>query len=264
MKQRLIDYGLPVLSITIFLVFWHNAISWFAVPSYLLPGPLDVFRTLWIGYAGGRFWPHLGITMYEVGVGYVIGCTAALLLGSLVAEFRVIDRMIYPFIISLQSMPKVALAPLVIVWFGFGPTSKIVMVGLICFFPTFVNSLTGLRAANPDLLDLYRAFNASRLSVFLNVKLPTAAGSIFAGLQISVVLALIGAVVGEFIAAQKGLGYLIQSSTLNFDVATMFAAIISLAMVGVTASAVIRAIQARVVFWESRNRSTTGTYESSA
>jgi len=257
MKQRLIDYGLPILSITIFFLFWHNAIKWFSIPAYLLPGPLDVAKTLWVGYAGGRFWPHLGITMYEMAVGYVVGCSAALVIGALVAESRIIDRIVYPFIIGLQSMPKVALAPLIIVWFGFGPASKMVMVGLICFFPTFVNSLTGLRAANQDQLDLYRVFKASRLSVFLNVKLPTAASSIFAGLQISVVLALIGAVVGEFVAAQKGLGYLIQSSTLNFDVATMFAAIISLAIIGVIASTVIRLIQARVVFWESHRRTTT-------
>lgn len=257
MKRRLIDYGLPVLSIVLFFIFWHKAIAWFAVPAYLLPGPLDVGKTLWIGYAGGRFWPHLGITLYEMAVGYAIGCSAALVVGGLVAESRIIDRLVYPFIISLQSMPKVALAPLIIVWFGFGPTSKIVMVALICFFPTFVNAVTGLRSANPDLLDLYRAFNASRLSIFFNVKLPTAAGAIFAGLQISVVLALIGAVVGEFVAAQKGLGHLIQSSTLNFDVATMFAAIISLAIVGVIATTVIRVIQARVVFWDGRKPTAT-------
>lgn len=257
MKQRLLDYGLPALSIILFLIFWHKAIAWFAVPAYLLPGPIDVGKTLWAGYAGGRFWPHLGITLYEMVVGYAFGCSAALIVGGLVAESRVIERLVYPFIISLQSMPKVALAPLIIVWFGFGPQSKMVMVGLICFFPTFVNCVTGLKAANPDLIDLYRVFNASRLSVFMNVKLPSAASGIFAGLQISVVLALIGAVVGEFIAAQKGLGFLIQSSTLNFDVATMFAAIISLSVVGVAATSVIRVIQARVVFWEGRRRGST-------
>lgn len=258
MNDKLLQYGLPTVSMSLFFVFWHNAIDWFSVPAYLLPGPLDVAKTLWIGYAGGRFWPHLGTTMYEVVLGYAAGCTTALVLGALVAESRIIDRLIYPFIISLQSMPKAALAPLLIVWFGFGPASKVVMVALICFFPTFVNSVTGLRAANPDLLDLYRAFRASRLSIFLNVKLPTAAGAIFAGLQISVVLALIGAVVGEFIAAQKGLGHLIQSSTLNFDVATMFAAIISLAVIGVISTTIIRVIQAKVVFWEGgRPRATT-------
>jgi len=97
MKNGMLQYGLPVLSMSLFFVFWHNAIDWFAVPAYLLPGPLDVAKTLWIGYAGGRFWPHLGITLYEMVVGYAIGCTAALVLGALVAESRIIDRLVYPF-----------------------------------------------------------------------------------------------------------------------------------------------------------------------
>lgn len=258
MKSRLFDYGLPAVSIALFLLLWEKAIVWFSVPSYLLPGPRAIGSTLWVGYVtGGRFWEHLATTLYEMAVGYVIGCTAAIVVGALVAESRIIERLVYPFIISLQSMPKVALAPLIIVWFGFGVTSKIVMVALICFFPTFVNCVTGLRSANPDLIDLYRVFNASRFAIFRNVKLPAAAAGIFAGLQISVVLALIGAVVGEFIAAQKGLGYLIQSSTLNFDVATMFAAIITLSLTGVAATTLIRAIQARVLFWEARTRTTT-------
>ncbi len=257
MKSRWIDFGVPALSLAAFFVLWHNAIAWFAIPGYLLPGPLDVGRTFWIGYyTSGRFWPHLGTTLYQMAAGYAIGCGVALTLGALVAESRIIDRIVYPFIVGLQSMPKVALAPLIIVWFGFGPASKIVLVALICFFPTFVNCVSGLRSANPDLVDLYRAFSASRLSIFLNVKLPSAASSIFAGLQISVVLALIGAVVGEFIAARQGLGFLIQSSTLNFDVATMFAAIFSLAIVGVIATSIVRFVQSRIVFWEGTRRAT--------
>jgi NitT/TauT family transport system permease protein len=257
MKSRWLDVAVPILSLATFFVFWHNAISWFAVPAYLLPGPLDVGRTFWAGYyTTGRFWPHLGTTLYQMAVGYAIGCGVALTLGALVAESRIVDRVVYPFIVGLQSMPKVALAPLIIVWFGFGPASKIVLVALICFFPTFVNCVSGLRSANPDLVDLYRAFSASRLSIFLNVKLPSAAGAVFAGLQISVVLALIGAVVGEFIAARQGLGFLIQASTLSFDVATMFAAIFSLAIVGVIATAIVRFVQARVVFWEGNRRTT--------
>jgi NitT/TauT family transport system permease protein len=257
MRARLLDIALPIVSIGLFLVFWHNALRWFAVPAYLLPGPLDVGKTLWIGYVGGRFWPHLGITLYQMSVGYLIGCGSALVVGAVIAESRILERLINPYIVGLQSMPKVALAPLIIVWFGFGAASKIVLVALICFFPTFVNCVAGLRATNPDLVDLYRAFRASRLTIFLNVKLPTAAGSIFAGLQISVVLALIGAVVGEFIAARQGLGFLIQSSTVNFDVATMFAAIFSLAFIGVVATAIIRMIEGRVVFWEGRRRAVT-------
>ena len=157
-----------------------------------------------------------------------------------------------PIVVAIQSIPKVALAPLLIVWFGFGVSSKMVLVALICFFPVFINSFYGFRSANPDLLRLYKAFGSSRLHVFRQVKLPSAASSIFAGLQIGVVLALIGAVVGEFVSSKEGLGYLIQSSTLSFDVATMFASVVSLSIIGITASTLVRWVQARVVFWERR------------
>lgn len=144
-----------------------------------------------------------------------------------------------------------------IVWLGFGTESKIALVVLICFFPVFVNSVAGFRSANPDVIDLLRVFNASRLHVFFNAKVPAAATSIFAGLQIAVVLALIGAVVGEFVTAKQGLGFLIQSSTLNFDVPTMFAAIMTLALLGILGTTLVKFAYRRVVFWEQGHKSAT-------
>lgn len=253
------DVGYPVLSLVIFLGAWQGAISVLGIPAYLLPPPSAVLQALWLGYGQGLFWPHLFTTLMEVVVGYAIGCALALLLGAAVAEWRPLERVVMPYVVALQSMPKVALAPLLIVWFGFGISSKIALVVLICFFPVFVNSIAGFRSANPDLIALYRVFGASRLHTFLNVKLPSAATSIFAGLQIAVVLALIGAVVGEFVTAQRGLGFLIQSSSLNFDVAAMFAAIFSLALIGIASSVAIRAIQRRVIFWENDRRANVVT-----
>lgn len=257
--DRLVGILIPVISVALFLVLWDRAIVWFDVPKYLIPRPFDVADALWTGYVGGRYWPHLFTTLREMWIGYAVGCSMALLVGALVAEFKTVERILFPFVIALQSMPKVALAPLLIVWFGFGIESKIVLVALICFFPVFVNSVTGFKSANADHIRLYRVFNASRLSIFLNVKVPSAAPLIFAGLQIAVVLALIGAVVGEFVSARSGLGFLIQSSTLNFDVATMFAAIISLSLVGVISATIIRALQRRFVFWIETNASTSTT-----
>lgn len=257
MPIRLRDVSYPLLSLALFLGAWQGAISLFGIPAYLLPPPADVVEAFWVGYAQGHFWPHLFTTLTQVVIGYVIGCTFALLLGAAVAEWRPIERILMPYVVALQSMPKVALAPLLIVWFGFGISSKIALVVLICFFPVFVNSIAGFRSANPDLLALYKVFGASRFHTFLHVKLPSAATSIFAGLQIAVVLALIGAVVGEFVTAQQGLGFLIQSSSLNFDVSTMFAAIFSLALIGIASSGLIRSIQRRVIFWDGGRRSTT-------
>lgn len=258
MKDRILAVALPLAAVVVLLVIWDRAVVWLQIPTYLLPRPMDVGTALWGGYVAERtYWKHLGTTMYEVVVGYGIGCTIALSAGAIVAESRWVERTLMPIVVAIQSIPKVALAPLLIVWFGFGVSSKMVLVGLICFFPVFINSFYGFRSANPDLLRLYRAFGSSRLHVFWQVKLPSAASAIFAGLQIGVVLALIGAIVGEFVSSKQGLGYLIQSSTLSFDVATMFASVVSLSVIGITASSLMRWIQSRVVFWEQRNAAGT-------
>lgn len=258
MKDRILAVALPLAAVVVLLVIWDRAVVWLQIPTYLLPRPMDVGTALWGGYIAERtYWKHLGTTMYEVVVGYGIGCTIALSAGAIVAESRWVERTLMPIVVAIQSIPKVALAPLLIVWFGFGVSSKMVLVGLICFFPVFINSFYGFRSANPDLLRLYRAFGSSRLHVFWQVKLPSAASSIFAGLQIGVVLALIGAIVGEFVSSKQGLGYLIQSSTLSFDVATMFASVVSLSVIGITASSLMRWIQSRVVFWEQRDAAGT-------
>ena len=142
------------------------------------------------------------------------------------------------------------LAPLIIVWFGFDLASKVVMVSLVCFFPMFINTAVGLKQTNPALLDLMRAFSASRLHVLLHIKIPSAAGHIFAGLQIAIVLGLIGAVVAEFVSSTKGLGHLINAAAVNLETNTMFAALFSLAVLGILGSQAIRRLHARVVFWD--------------
>ncbi|WP_211908353.1 ABC transporter permease [Tardiphaga alba] len=171
-------------------------------------------------------------------------------MGVLFAEFRWLERLLYPFVLGLQSMPKVALAPLILVWFGFGLGSKAVMVGLVCFFPMFINTAVGLKATDPSLLDLMRAFSASRWHVLTRIKIPSAASHIFAGLQISIVLGLIGAVVAEFVSSSEGLGFLINAATTTLDTSTMFAALISLAVLGIGGSQIIKMLQHRLVFWD--------------
>lgn len=242
----------PLLTLFVLLAIWEAVTVAGWIPAYLVPRPSLVAQALWNVYSSGTILPHLFTTATEMLIGFVIGSIVALVVAALVAEYRTIEQCVYPFIVALQSMPKVALAPLLIVWFGFGIASKIVLVALICFFPIFVNTLTGLQAARPELIDLYRAFSAPRWRIFRDIKLPSAAGSIFAGLQVGLVLALLGAVVGEFVAAQEGLGSLIQASSLNFDVPVMFACIITLALIGAISSSIVRWLHRKTVFWEGR------------
>lgn len=255
MKNRYANTLLPLLTLVLILGLWDISIRWLGMPSYLLPPPWDVFQALWHGFASGLLWPHFLTTATETVGGFVLGCSIAILIGGLVAEFKWIERMIFPYVVALQSMPKVALAPLLIVWFGFGLMSKVVLVALICFFPMFVNVVAGLRSSRQELIELYTAFSASRFQIFRDIKFPSALPSIFAGLQIALVLSLLGAVVGEFVASQKGLGSLIQAASLNFDLPIMFACILTLALMGAAATLLVNWAQRRLLFWHESSQS---------
>ncbi|VVE51652.1 ABC transporter permease [Pandoraea anhela] len=250
MKERTKTVLYPLALLCALVGVWYLAVSRWGVPNYILPSLDGVAAALKRGYIDGAFWGDFRFTLMSTLLGYVSGCVLAFVVGILFAEFRSIERLLYPFVLGLQSMPKVALAPLILVWFGFGLGSKVVMVGLVCFFPMFVNTAVGLKATDPSLIDLMKAFSASRWHILTRIKIPSAAGHIFAGLQISVVLGLIGAVVAEFVSSTEGLGYLINAATTTLDTSTMFAALISLAAMGIGGSQLIKLLHRRLVFWD--------------
>ena len=247
-QWRAISY--PLITFVVIIISWYAGIYAFDVPTYILPTPHAVLKALKYGYIDGAYYVHLAYTMRSVATGYIVGCGAAIVIGSLLAESPTFDRFVYPYIIALQSVPKVALAPLILVWFGFGIESNIVLVGLICFFPLLINTVIGIRHADPDLVDLMRAFSATRLQIFFHVRIPSAASHIFAGLQIGIVMALIGAVVAEFVSSRYGLGLMIESALVDMDTSIMFAGIFSLSALGIIGSQSIRWIHRKVVFWE--------------
>lgn len=240
----------PLITLAVILAAWQFSVTWLQVPDYLLPTPRAVWNALYLAYVEGTFWPHFFFTLQATSIGYLLGCSAGLVMGALLAESRTFEQFVYPYIIALQSMPKVALAPLIIVWLGFDLASKVVMVALVCFFPVFVNTVVGIRQTSPALLDLMKVFSGSRTRTFFRVKLPAAASHIFAGLQVAIVLSLIGAVVAEFVASSKGLGYLIKAASVSFETNIMFAALLSLALIGVLASHLVRLLHHFVVFWD--------------
>lgn len=248
----------PSITAVCLLIFWIASIKIFDIPDYLIPTPWAVLENLDKGYIQGLYWPHFFYTFKNTVVGYVIGSALALVLGAMVAESKTFERFFFPYIVALQATPKVAIAPLILVWFGFGMASKVVLIALMTFFPVFINTISGMRQTNPAMLDLMRVCSASRIHVFWHVKLPSAAGHIFAGLQISVVLSLIGAVVAEFVSSSMGLGYLIQAASVNMDVATMFACIFSLIVIGLSGTRLMSFLHHRFVFWD-RNSQTLGS-----
>ena len=261
MNDKLKTVLYPLVALIVLLVSWDVAIRVFKVPNFILPTPSSVLDAMYRGYIEGLFWKHFFFTLQSMLTGYLLGCSAAFLLGCLFAEVRAVERTLYPFVVALQSMPKVALAPLIIVWFGFDMASKVVMVALVCFFPMFINTAMGLKQTNPALLDLMNAFSASRWHILTRIKIPSAAGHIFAGLQIAIVLGLIGAVVAEFVSSTRGLGHLINASAVNLETNTMFAALLSLAVLGILGSQVVRLLHAKVVFWDKQAASQAITTE---
>jgi len=239
------------------LVLWQFSVVLLKVPGYIIPTPTAVLNALVTGINAQLYGRHLAATLSAMLAGYGVGAVTGILVGALLAEFRPLERTLFPYIVSIQSVPKIALAPLFVMWFGYGINSKVVMVALICFFPMVVNTMTGIASADRDRVDIVTTMTATRWQIFRHVKLPSAAGAIFAGLQVSVVLALIGALVGEFVGSDAGLGNLIQASQASLDTAGMFAVLVILAMMGIIATSLVRLVHRKVVFWEANPRVTT-------
>jgi NitT/TauT family transport system permease protein len=243
----------PVLLVVI-VVVWEWGVPYFEVPSYVLPTPSAILAALWRGLdAGlldrGGYWLHTGVTLAEVLLGFFIGSGVGLVLGTIISQFRILDATLRIYLIAIQSLPKVALAPIVVLWFGFGLTSKVVIICLLTFFPLLVNSMAGFRAVDPERLELMRALGANPWQIFWKVRLPSALPYIFAGLDMAAVFAVVGAIVGEFVGAQRGLGTLILSMNAQMDIAGTFSVFIILSLVGVLLHQTLRRIERRLLFW---------------
>ena len=249
--------GLGLLAL---VLLWIFAIRVLKVPSYILPAPEAVLNALWAGLAVNPTDPQgyyvpLWSTLSNAAIGFSIGTGLGLVLGSLMAESRTVEKLLMPYAFALQSLPKVAIAPLIVIWFGFGAGSKIAIAALLAFFPVLINSFTGLRAIEPERVDLMRSLSATRFETYRIVKLPNAAPFIFAGLDMAVVYALLGAIVAEFLGAQQGMGVVITQAQAVSDVAGVFAALFILGALGITLHSSVRRLEHRVVHWGHRGKS---------
>jgi NitT/TauT family transport system permease protein len=197
--------------------------------------------------------------VWEVLLGFFIGSGVGLLLGTVISQFRIIEATLRIYLVAIQSLPKIALAPIIVLWFGFGLTSKVVIICLLTFFPLLINSMAGFKAVDPERLELMRALGANPWQIFWKVRLPSAMPYIFAGLDMAAVFAVVGAVVGEFVGAQRGLGTLILSMNAQMDIAGTFSVFIILAIVGIVIHKALRAVERRVLFWSGEEQRVMGT-----
>lgn len=241
-------YLVPITFVIIVAV-WESLVRLLQVPAFVLPGPLSIWSSLLEVLQQSTFWGHLWVTGGEVLIGYGFGVCIALILGTLISQVRVLERSLLPYVVAFQTIPSVALAPLFVIWFGFGELSKVVMAAIISFFPILVNVIAGLKASDPDQLQMMRAFGANAGQVFWKVKIRNSLPYVFTGLKLGTLFALVGAIVGEFVGAKKGLGYLILQYNYQFNIAGMFSILIVLAAFGMLLHGIVGFIERRVVFW---------------
>jgi NitT/TauT family transport system permease protein len=223
--------ALPFGGAAAFILIWDLAVRLLHIPSYLIPSPGAVLEEL-ISFPG---W-YAQQSLYTASValaGFVLAAILGFLFAVVITESRLLDRLFFPLFVALNSVPKVAIAPLFLIWFGTGALPKVAISFLVAVFAVVIDSALGLRSVHPDVLDLAKALRGSRLKVLLRVKLFAALPSIFAGLKVAMSLALVGAIVGEFVSSQNGLGQVILSAQGTFDTARVFAALAILAVLGV-------------------------------
>jgi NitT/TauT family transport system permease protein len=248
--QRHRDLLLAPFVIGATILLWEGLVRWQEYPAFVLPAPALVARRFVQAAADGMLWRHVQATVTEIVLGLLLGVTSALLLGYVLGKNRTIDRLIAPYIVASQSVPIVALAPLLVIWFGAGLLSKVLVVALIAFFPTLISTIVGLRGVDGDLRDLMRSLKASRVQTFRMLELPASLPVLFGGLKLSVILAVVGAVVGELMGASSGLGYLINLARGVLDTPLLFVAIISLVILAQLLYWGVALLERRALRWQ--------------
>lgn len=249
-----VRYLAPIALFIVVVILWDLANTQGWVSTLILPRPGEVVVSTIDLFATGLIWPHLGATLYETFAGFVLAAVLAISMALAAAWSTTLRHMIQPYAVTLQVLPMLSLAPIIISAFGFGFESKIVVAGLISFFPIFVNTLTGLLMPDPQEEELFRSLGASKGKTFVHVLLPTAAPLIFAGLRIGLTLSLAGAVVAEFVSAQVGLGLLVQRFSYQLNLDDAFAVILVLTAIGLLLYAAVGIADRYIVFWNRESR----------
>lgn len=237
-----------VLSHLALLALWQ--VASLRLPAYILPSPMAVLETLWQpSYNWGL---HIGTTSAEVFGGYVLAVAVGIALALAFSWFRPLRNLLMPLLVTLNMIPKVAMAPLFVVWLSYGIVPNMVIAFTICFFPIVLTTVRGLKEVEPDLLDLVRSLHGTRWQVFVKIQLPSALPYVFSGMKVAAILAVAGAVVGEFIGSEKGLGYLLLSVQASLDTAAMFMALILITLIGMALYGAVLALEAVCVVGDAR------------
>lgn len=253
MRRWLISPALrPLWLIVMLIVLWDVTIRVLGIQPYLVPNPLSVVKTL--GKDWSMLWRESLPTLYATLGGFAASVIVGVPIAMWIAYSRLVESFVYPLLVFSQSIPKVAIAPLFVVWFGFGVVPKVIAAFLLGFFPVVVATVQGFKSIDADVIDLARSMGAGPIKVFAKFRLPQALPAIFSGLKVSVTLAVVGAVVGEFVGSNSGLGYVLQKANGTFDLPLMFAALFLLSMIGVLLFLVIELVERWLMPWHASQR----------
>lgn len=256
-KKRtwLIKHGWELITfpigVMVFIGLWALITKLGNYPDFIIPTPLNVFKELIRVINNGQLWFHSKATLLEMSGGLILGLGMAVVLGYVLAKSPFLERLVGPYIVASQSVPAVAIAPLLIIWFGSGKLSKVLICSIVVFFPVLVNIIVGIRSVDEDLRTLMRSLHASPWQTFTKLEVPAAMPVLLGGLKIGVTLSVIGAVVGEFVGADRGLGYLINLSKGLFNTSLMFVAFIALTCISLSLYIIIVGLEKWLLAWRS-------------
>jgi len=235
-------------ALVVFLVVWQLVVIASGFPPFILPAPAAVFARWVAAWSVGTIQPHLLATLQEVALGFGVGAGSALVVGYALARSALVERLLSPYLVAAQATPILALAPLIALWFGPGLAGKVVICSLIVFFPVAVATMVGIRSVDARLLELGRSLRATRRQVLTTLEIPAALPSILGGMRVGVTLAVVGAIVGEWAGAEKGLGVLINLARGSmFDIPLMFATLLTIALVGIALYLAVVLVERRLV-----------------
>lgn len=247
--MKLRSVVLPVLFLLVFISLWEVLPPWLGVPKYIVPKFSEVMAIYADPAALRLYFDNALYTLSEAGFGFLIGAGLGFVVAVILTSSPVLMTLFYPYIIALQCMPKVAIAPLLVVWFGFGMTSKVIVVALLCFFPVLVNTISGIRGVSREQTELFQVIRASRMQTLIHLAIPAALPSVLTGIELAVVVSLLGAIVGEFVGAEHGLGVLLLQAQFQMSTPSVFAILGVLALLGVVFNIAVRSIRKRTLFW---------------
>lgn len=238
-----------LLSAVTFLLGWHLLTRYSGIPNYILPSPLSVWTRFLKAASDGSLLYHTAITLTEIVLGLLAGVLFATAVGYVLAKSRSLEKVLSPYIVASQAIPIIAIAPLLVIWLGDGILSKVVICALIVFFPVLVNTIVGVRAVPTALYDLMNSLRASKAQILWKVEVPASLPVFLGGLRIGATLSVIGAIVGELVDAEKGLGFLLQLGDFQYDTPMVFVAVFTLIGLALALYGVVRLLEVRFLKW---------------